>query len=30
MTGWHPSYASPTIMLAGMNCPIRMGAATCT
>lgn len=27
--GWHPSYASPTIMLAGMNCPIRMGAATC-
>jgi 4-hydroxy-4-methyl-2-oxoglutarate aldolase len=27
--GWHPSFASPTIMLAGMNCPIRMGAATC-
>ena len=26
--GWHPSYASPTIMLAGMNCPIRLGAAT--
>jgi len=26
--GWHPSYASPTIMLAGMNCPIRIGAAT--
>ena len=26
--GWHPSYASPTIMLAGMNCPVRMGAAT--
>jgi regulator of RNase E activity RraA len=27
--GWHPSYASPTIMLAGMNCPVRMGEATC-
>lgn len=27
--GWHPSYASPTIMMAGMNCPIRIGAATC-
>lgn len=26
--GWHPSYASPTIMLAGMNCPTRIGAAT--
>ena len=26
--GWHPSYASPTIMLLGMNCPIRIGAAT--
>ena len=26
--GWHPSFASPTIMLAGMNCPIRMGDAT--
>lgn len=27
--GWHPSYASPTIMLSGMNCPVRIGAATC-
>lgn len=26
--GWHPSYASPTIMLVGMNCPIRLGLAT--
>ena len=26
--GWHPSYASPTIMLMGLNCPLRMGAAT--
>lgn len=26
--GWHPSYASPTIMLVGMNCPIRIGQAT--
>lgn len=26
--GWHPTYASPTIMLAGMNCPVRIGAAT--
>ncbi|MEW6752563.1 MAG: RraA family protein [Candidatus Latescibacterota bacterium] len=26
--GWHPSYASPTIMLVGMNCPVRLGAAT--
>jgi hypothetical protein len=22
---WHPSFASPTIMLAGMNCPVRGG-----
>ena len=27
--GSHPSFASPTIMLAGINCPIRIGAATC-
>ena len=27
--GWDPSYASPTIMLSGMNCPIRIGHATC-
>ena len=27
--GWHPSYASPTIMLSGMNYPVRIGAATC-
>ena len=26
--GWHPTYASPTIMLMGVNCPIRIGAAT--
>lgn len=26
--GTHPSYASPTIMLAGCNTPIRIGAAT--
>jgi len=26
--GWHPTYASPTIMLVGMNCPLRMGQAT--
>lgn len=26
--GWHPSYASPTIMLAGVNCPVRLGQAT--
>jgi len=26
--GWHPSYASPTIMLLGVNCPIRIGQAT--
>ena len=27
--GWDPSFASPTIMLTGMNCPIRIGQATC-
>ena len=27
--GWDPSFASPTIMLSGMNCPIRIGSATC-
>ena len=26
--GWHPSYASPTIMLSGLNTPIRIGHAT--
>lgn len=26
--GWHPSYASPTIMLLGVNTPIRIGQAT--
>ena len=26
--GWHPSYASPTIMLMGVNCPIRIGGVT--
>ena len=26
--GWHPSYASPTIMLMGVNTPIRIGHAT--
>ena len=26
--GWHPSYASPTIMLIGVNTPIRIGQAT--
>jgi len=26
--GYHPSYASPTIMLVGVNCPVRMGQAT--
>lgn len=26
--GVHPTYASPTIMLAGVNCPVRIGAAT--
>lgn len=26
--GWHPSYASSTIMLMGLNAPIRIGQAT--
>ena len=26
--GWHPSYASPTIMLLGVNTPVRIGQAT--
>ncbi len=26
--GFHPTFASPTIMLAGVNCPIRIGRAT--
>ena len=26
--GWHPSFASPTIMLMGINVPTRVGAAT--
>jgi 4-hydroxy-4-methyl-2-oxoglutarate aldolase len=26
--GYHPSFASPTIMLVGVNCPTRMGKAT--
>ncbi|MBT5872673.1 MAG: RraA family protein [Candidatus Latescibacteria bacterium] len=26
--GWHPSFASPTIMLAGVNTTIRIGMAT--
>lgn len=26
--GWHPTYASPTIMLMGVNTPIRIGQAT--
>jgi regulator of RNase E activity RraA len=26
--GVHPSYASPTIMLAGANCPVRIGQVT--
>jgi len=26
--GWHPTYASPTIMLMGVNCPIRIGGVT--
>jgi regulator of RNase E activity RraA len=26
--GWHPSYAAPTIMLMGVNAPIRIGGAT--
>ena len=26
--GWSPTFASPTIMLMGINCPIRIGAST--
>lgn len=26
--GWHPSYASPTIMLLGVNTPVRIGQVT--
>jgi 4-hydroxy-4-methyl-2-oxoglutarate aldolase len=26
--GWHPTYAAPTIMLLGVNTPIRIGHAT--
>lgn len=26
--GWHPTYASPTIMLMGINCPVRIGGVT--
>jgi regulator of RNase E activity RraA len=26
--GFHPTFASPTIMLAGINCPVRIGGAT--
>ena len=26
--GFHPTYASPTIMLVGVNCPIRIGQVT--
>ncbi len=26
--GWHPSYASPPIMLSGVNTPVRIGHAT--
>ncbi|MEM7031546.1 MAG: RraA family protein [Chloroflexota bacterium] len=26
--GTHPSYASPTIMLVGVNCPVRIGQVT--
>lgn len=26
--GFHPTYASPTIMLLGVNCPTRIGAVT--
>jgi 4-hydroxy-4-methyl-2-oxoglutarate aldolase len=26
--GFHPTYASPTIMLLGVNCPIRIGQVT--
>ncbi|MBN1249018.1 MAG: RraA family protein [Anaerolineae bacterium] len=26
--GFHPTYASPTIMLVGVNCPVRIGQVT--
>ena len=26
--GFHPTYASPTIMLVGVNCPVRIGRVT--
>ncbi len=26
--GWHPTYASPTIMLMGVNTPVRIGGVT--
>jgi len=26
--GWYPSFASPTIMLIGINCPVRIGSVT--
>jgi len=26
--GYHPTYAAPTIMLLGVNCPVRIGLAT--
>ena len=26
--GFHPTFASPTIMLAGVNCPVRIGGVT--
>ena len=26
--GYHPTFASPTIMLTGVNCPVRIGGAT--
>ncbi len=26
--GFHPTFASPTIMLTGVNCPVRIGGAT--
>lgn len=27
--GTHPTFASPTIMLSGINCPVRIGGTTC-
>jgi 4-hydroxy-4-methyl-2-oxoglutarate aldolase len=26
--GYHPSYASPTVVLMGINCPVRLGGVT--